>query len=357
MIIGFNALYLVPNGVGGTEYYLRSIIKELINQDKNNSYIIFCNKENYQTFFFEEKNIKKVLVPIAAKNKFLRIIHEYIFFPKLVEKNNCDILYSFGYSGPFWGNFKKIITVFDVNWKDYPEDNSLLTNFVLNFLISSSIKRSNLIITTSEFSKKRLSFYFPRYKNKMKVIWAAVDKNFIKFLKGNLKKPIKNKYILCVTAFYPHKKALYLLDLWKRFNKDNRNRIKLVIIGKLGKDLKIFEQKVSKLSNILWIKKASLKELVSFYKHSELVIQPSIYEGFGYPAYEALASDKNVLVGKKDFYNDSILNYIDELSFNLDSDNELLKKSLLKKTKSRKDIYNQSYDISAKKIISLFEEI
>ncbi len=43
--IGVNALYLIPGGVGGTEIYLRNLLRALAEIDSENQYIVFTNRE------------------------------------------------------------------------------------------------------------------------------------------------------------------------------------------------------------------------------------------------------------------------------------------------------------------------
>lgn len=356
MIIGLNTLFLIPNEVGGTEYYTRTTINNLLKIDKKNHYILFCNNENFKTFQFKSTNITKILVPINAKNRFVRVFTENLIFPLIVKKHSCEILHSFGYSGPLWGKFKKIITIYDVNWKDHPEDNSIITNMVLNYLISNSIKKADQIITTSNFSKNRLIKYFPKYKNKVTVVWATIDNLFLELLNTKLHNSMSKKYVLCVSAFYPHKNILYLIKLWQEFTKTNKN-LTLVITGQHGRDQDIVEKQIAKSNNIEWLKKVSLKELVSLYKYSHFIIQPSVYEGFGYPVYEAISSGKNVLVGKKELYHSSILAHTNELSFNISKDILMIKKLINNQAQIKSGVYNQDHRVSTNKIINLYSNI
>ena len=45
MRVGVNALYFLPGGVGGTEIYLRSLLKALAQIDSTNEYFVFTNRE------------------------------------------------------------------------------------------------------------------------------------------------------------------------------------------------------------------------------------------------------------------------------------------------------------------------
>lgn len=319
MIIGINTLFLIPNRVGGTEYYTRSFLKHLEEQDKDNSYTVFCNKENFKTFEFKSNKWKKVLCPIKASNRFERILYEQLIFPFVVSAYGCNLLHSFGYFGPVLGNFKKFVTVHDANWKDCPDDVSPLQNFVLNILISLNIYVAKRIITDSEFSKDRLAHYFPRQKDKIEVIPGAIEDEFIDLMKNNNKPIIEGKYLLCVSKFYPHKKIPYLISLFKEIEKID-NHINLVLVGRDGNEEKQVMELIKSSKRITHFEKASYSDLVNLYKNCSAFIFPSTYEGFGYPVYEAAVAKIPIFVGKKDMYQEEISKNLFELSFDVEND-------------------------------------
>ncbi len=334
MTIGINTLFLIPNAVGGTEYYLRSFLKDLETQDLKSKYIIFCNLENYESFSFANPNWEKVLCPVHASNRIERIIYEQVFFPNKVMKYRCDLLHSFGYVGPQWGNFKKIVTVHDANWKDCPEDSTRITNYILNLLIFRSIKTANKVITDSEFSLLRLGHYFPQYKKKIKIVEPGIDDAFYQTDASKLF--IKNqKYLLCVSAFYHHKNIPYLLKLWKGLNKHLPD-YKLILIGQNGIDAKKVKSLLKQTERIEWYQKVSFHDLINYYQNCQLFVFPSIYEGFGYPVYEALASGKKVIVGKRKLYKLSLQPELAELTFSLEKDTTQILEILNRKTKVKR---------------------
>ncbi len=50
MRIGINALYLLPGKVGGSETYIRNLVQSLLKIDRDNTYVIFINKESIGIF-------------------------------------------------------------------------------------------------------------------------------------------------------------------------------------------------------------------------------------------------------------------------------------------------------------------
>ncbi len=336
MTIGLNSLFLIPNQVGGSEYHFRSVVKNLLQHDTHNHYILFCNKENYSTFNISNQNWQKILCPVSATNRFNRILYEQIQFPHLLRSYRCDLVHSFGYFGPIFTKIPTIVTVHDCNWLDCPYDFSLLNRFVWSFLVTQSMNNAVYVITDSDFSKKRLCHHFAQWSNKIHILPPSLDDKFVHTLNQKQLHPLKKlPYILCVSAFYPHKHVLYLLKVWEKVSQQNPS-LNLVLIGKNGLDQAKVEKKLCQLKRVFHFYKVNLKTLVSLYQHARLCIFPSTYEGFGYPVYEAFAAGKPVLVGNKKLYQPQLQTSLDELQFDLTQDtkklNTLLSSSLKKKT-------------------------
>ena len=353
MIIGINTLFLIPNRVGGTEYYTRSFLKHLEKQDNNNSYVVFCNKENFDTFEFNSKKWNKVLCPISSGNRIVRILYEQLVLPFFVSSNGCQLLHSFGYFGPIFGYFKKVVTVHDANWKDCPDDVSKFQIFILNILISLNIYVSQKIITDSEFSKERLVKYFPKQKDKIEVIPGAVEDDFIELLKRKDKPFVEGKYILCVSKFYPHKKIPYLISLFKEIEKNNTD-LKLVLVGRDGIEEQKVVEMINKDSRIIHFEKAKYTDLVNLYKNASAFVFPSTYEGFGYPVYEAVAAGIPVFVSDKKIYAKQYSDYLFDLSLDIKRDSQ---KVLMSTDKKAGAAVLFSYKESVTQLIDVYQGI
>lgn len=348
-VVGINALFMIPNQVGGTEYYLRSYIESFSKIEDKISFVIFSNLEAANTWGHLPSNWKIVVCPLPAKSRILRLLYEQLILPWQVKKNHCQILHSFGYFGPFWGAPKLITTIYDANYLDCPEDFSTLTIFLLSFLVKYSIKKSSTIITSSTFSKARLSYFFPGFSHKIRVIWPGINPVFAP--KNDTDSHFE--YFLCVSAFYPHKKIPYLLTLFNKYHQKNP-KSKLVLIGQNGKEEQLIASMISKSSGVSWRKKVTLPELVKLYQEAIGVIQPSVYEGFGYPVYEAIACAKPVIVGAKKLYKKSIHPCLTELNFNTEQDIEKLKELSTHTDKCKLDL---TYLESAQELLELYHEI
>jgi glycosyltransferase involved in cell wall biosynthesis len=353
MIIGINTLFLIPNRVGGTEYHTRSFLRHLEKQDKENFYVIFCNKENFDTFEFRSKKWKKILCPINASSRLKRILYEQIVFPFTIVMAKCNLLHSFGYFGPILGNIKKIVTIHDTNWKDCPDDSTPFQIFIMNILISLNILLAKKIITISEFSKSRLIHYFPAHRKKFFVIPNAIEDDFIELLKKNDKPVVDGKYLFCVSKFYPHKKIPYLVSLFKEIEEKDKS-LKLVLVGRDGKDENIVLKMIKNDNKIVHFDKVKYPDLVNLYKNAKTFVFPSIYEGFGYPVYEAAAAGLPIFVGNKELYSKAYQDVIDTLSFDKNVDSHNILNEIRKKQKATMLF---SYKKSVSMLIDAYQEI
>lgn len=339
--------------MGGTEYYLRSFVNYLDSAQTSHSFVLFCGKEAAPTFNNLSKRWRVVTCPVASSNRIARILYEQLLFPALVKRYNCKLLHSFGYFGPVRGNFKKIITVHDTNWLDHPEDSSVLERSVLDALIRLNIFVAKTVIVDSEFALARVRKHFPNTINKTSLIYPGVDDDFTKLLKKKSLSHRNGLYFLCISAFYPHKKVTYVVRLWKVLSKVLPN-YELVLVGQNGKDADKISRAASKDQSIRWLKKVSFPKLVNLYKHAALCIIPSVYEGFGYPVYEALSAQKKTVVGKKHLYHPKLQRYLSELSFNLKKDLVLVLSTLVKKNQSRVTL-PINYKTSVRQLIKIYD--
>lgn len=353
-IIGINALFLIPNKVGGTEYHLRSFVEGLQKFDKKNNYVLFCNQENFDTFTLTNPLWQKVLCSIQATSRLQRILYEQFRFPHLIEVYKCTMLHSYGYFGPLrLKNCKNIVTVHDANWRDHPEDVSFLSRQVLSLLIEKSLHQADLVITDSQFSQQRLFHFFPFLKKKLQVVWPWVSEEFhdIQYAPKQ-----SEKYILSVSGMYPHKKMLYLLDLWQEYEKQEVS-YQLVIVGKNGKNEKEIQERVKEIRNIEYFPKIAFSQLLALYKHASAFVFPSVYEGFGYPVYEACTVGIPTLVGRKDLYHPEMQQGLYELTFNRQKDVQIMIDLLQKKKSKRKNVAELHEEKSCRQLIQLYEKL
>lgn len=161
-----------------------------------------------------------------------------------------------------------------------------------------AMSRYTGIVTVSETSRKDLSWFFPQYKDKVRVVYPgsirvapATEKDMPEALRGAT-------YFLIIG--YEHKKNITrVTKAYDAFKKETGSKTKLAIAGTPGFGSEAIDTHINRLSSRHDIVRlgyipAPLKQLLIDRCHA-LVALP-IYEGFGISALEGMAAGKVVLV-------------------------------------------------------------
>jgi L-malate glycosyltransferase len=145
----------------------------------------------------------------------------------------------------------------------------------------------NKILSVSHATKKSLVKYYGVKKNRVSVVYAGVDLEFIDSIKVNEK---YENTIIFVGRLVPHKHVDHLLKVVKSLKKDIPT-IKLIVIGngaekenliKLAEEFEITD-------NVQFLHDLDYKQLISEMKKSNVLTLPSTREGFGMVLAEANA--------------------------------------------------------------------
>jgi glycosyltransferase involved in cell wall biosynthesis len=130
-------------------------------------------------------------------------------------------------------------------------------------------------------------------EEKVEVIYNGVDSRFrvhspdeIQFVKRILALP--ERFVLCVGSIEPRKNLARLLQAWRLLQHELPG-FELVLAGSTGS---IFENAGVEVppSGVRLIGYVKDELLPALYSASELFVYPSLYEGFGLPVIEAMAS-------------------------------------------------------------------
>lgn len=347
----------ISNNKNGISRYTYSLVSELI---KYNSYefYLFSNKKNF--FFSNIKNVN--IVRINTKFKIPRIFWQTFILPFQLSKHKIEIFWSPTHRiSPFInGKIKIYSTVHDLVCKRYPETMKFFGKILDNFYLPIALKKSNKIISVSKFTKKEIINFFPQYGQKIKVIYPGSD---LKKILIKNKKKNKINYILFVGTIEPRKNILFIIKAFKKMLKTKHKKIKLYFIGQRGwGNLNLNELIRNEKINhkVKWFSDINDKKLVQFYENSDLVILPSLYEGFGLPILEALNLNKKVLYSKKSPMSEIAKNFGTSVNPNsIVSIAKGLSQALNKKPPNKNDLKKHlmffSWKNSAKQILQIFE--
>ena len=200
---------------------------------------------------------------------------------------------------------------------------------------------------------------------KLEVILNGIDVDTFKPDKNM--KIIENRIVTTASADIPLKGLRYLIDALPKVLEDFP-KTHLIVIGKSPNESKIRKliEDLDLNEKVIFKSNLSEEEIVDIYHTSQIAVIPSLYEGFGFGAGEAMACGTPLIStdsgGLKDVIGDSAVRIqsgsvkdIEKEINNLFNDDERRRELSLKGRKRMEDLFD--WKISASKYVKVFEEI
>ncbi len=286
--IGINALYLIPGGVGGTEIYLRSLLRALAELDTTNRYFVFTNRETGSDLAPAAPNFTHVPQPVRAAFRPARILWEQTALPVAAARRELDVMLNPGFTAPLYCGCPQVTVFHDLQHKRHPEFFRWFDLPFWNFLLFWSARVSRLLLADSEATAADLLKFYRLPERKVRVAPLAVEPEFFDLARRRRPEP----FLLSVSTLHPHKNLDGLLRAFASF-RERHPEFRLVVCGLHG----FFTGPLHDLRDRLglgdavefpgWIPRQDLRDL---YARAWGFVYPSLFEGFGLPVLEALAS-------------------------------------------------------------------
>ncbi|WP_378180262.1 glycosyltransferase family 4 protein [Aquimarina sp. SS2-1] len=283
---------LIHNSGIGT--YIKNILPGIISSF--DEVIVLVNKEGIDEFKW--KNRVHVITFPYKTYSFL----EQLYYSSVIPE--CDVFWTPHFNAPLFSikSKKRIVTIHDVNHMSNPSNFSRIKRLWAKVLYQNAVRKSDYIITVSEFSKSEILRHFKAEKQKLSVVHCGVKQNYGKSINTeDCSLALPKSYFLFVGNVKPHKNLITLLQAYKELDKSVRTTYKLVILGKkegfITNDYKVFEFiKEHNLENDIYFTGCIKdQEVPIVYHQATMFIFPSLYEGFGLPILEAMSCAVPVL--------------------------------------------------------------
>ena len=369
-IIVFIDGYLLNKGYQGTTTYIKEIYKRVAFLNPNISFYIGCFKDvKIEKDFKLFQNIH--FVYFKNQSRAYRMIFE---IPTIINKYKFDFAH-FQYVIPIIKNknCKYIVTIHDILFNDYPEYFSKSYRYKRNYLFYQSAKKTDYLLTVSEYSKKAIQKYYNLKNKNIYITPNGVSNSFFKeYDKEKIKKRISNKFgfddfILYVSRIEPRKNQELLLKAYleKRIYNTSTH---LVLIGSSSIKNKKLNNLINGLnpdknSKIHFFENIKQEILVDFYKAAKMFVYPSKAEGFGIPPLEAGAFKIPVLCSNVtamesfSFFKPHFFNPNNENEFERKFNNFYENYNSIDLTNIQNEIkLNYSWDIPAQVLTSIFTQ-
>jgi glycosyltransferase involved in cell wall biosynthesis len=224
--------------------------------------------------------------------------------PYHANRDQLDVYWGPAHRLPFFlkPHLRTAVTIHDVTWKMAPETMKRSTYWLDRICMPYALERATVVMADSNCTASDLK----RFQ------LAAPDKvHTVPLGYTQLPKPgefhelkplgVEDNYFLFVGTLEPRKNLHRLLMAYSKLGPTIRDQAQLVIVGGKGWGKHSLTDTIEQLDlgkRVCVLGYVDDATLSTLYKHAMFLAMPSIYEGFGLPALEAMANGLCILGSK-----------------------------------------------------------
>lgn len=305
----------------GSSQVAFELLRNLEKIDKKNEYLILLPSPPLGDLPKERGGWKyKILKPRRLWTRLALPLYLY------TTRFKADLMFSPTHYIPRLSPVKRVVTIFDLSFLHFPEMFERRDLWQLKNWTKFSVKNADHIITISNFSKKDIEKQYGVGEDKITVAYPGFNKSIFHSIenKFNTKKILKkykidDNYIIYIGTIQPRKNLVRLMEAFARIIHGHHlpgakaylegasliGGLKLVIVGKTkgeGRQGWMYEEtlqtpkKLGIDKRIKFLGYVPTEDLPILLSGALAFIQPSLWEGFGIPVLEAMASGAPVIV-------------------------------------------------------------
>lgn len=288
MKIGIDAtpIFRERGGIGWYTYHLTTSLARI---DHDNTYVLYRDSSSQllDDSYIDQPNFSAVVVPKWRMGRQAK--HDAI-----------EVFHGPNYKLPAYGRYGSVITVHDLALDRFPQHSKkFLGQRWAAWRSRRVLARAERIIAVSHHTARDLHDYYRIPTERIHVVHhggslgpgAKPTHTALEVLKQDYGLR-GDGYILHVGGGEPRKNVLVLLQAYATLG-DLRRQYQLVLVGGMGRWRERITQRIRQLeldNDVIVTGYVAQEHLDGFYEHAALFVYPSLYEGFGIPPLEAMAS-------------------------------------------------------------------
>lgn len=289
----------------GIGRYVEELVR-FVTQDNSIDWVLFFHEPHQLPWLEEKSNVKVVIAPIRHYT-----IAEQLHMPAIFSKEKLDLLHIPHFNIPLLYSGPMVVTIHDLLWHEQQGAHvttlSPLTYALkyqaYKYVASKAITKATALIVPSQTVKDTLVRLEQADPNKINVTYEGVDEKWFKEgSQPKVERETKQKKLFYTGSLYPHKNVMLIVQALRKLPEytlhisSSRN----IFVDEFLKQVEKLQMK----DRVIHLGRLSDEQLRQQYKTATAFVQPSLSEGFGLPALEAMAAGLPVLASDIPIFNE-----------------------------------------------------
>jgi glycosyltransferase involved in cell wall biosynthesis len=303
LTVGVNLLWLVPGVVGGTEGYATGLLEPLVERD-DVEVVAFALPDFVKAYPALAAAAHTIVPPMpSGRHVVRRVLVENAWLPRHLGARHIGLVHHLGGIVPPGCRVRSVVTLHDLQYLSYPAYFSAAKRRYLAATQGSSLKRAEVVMAVSDFTRTQAIEAFDLDASKVVVVPPVIrplpevsEERRATVLR---ELDVHGDFILYPAATYPHKNHDVLVNAFAEVVKNHD--VSLVLTGAIGAgawgSAHSTRAEISDLVARLGLDRhvrmpgyVTAEQLAVLYHDASMLAFPSRFEGFGIPVVEAMSA-------------------------------------------------------------------
>ena len=299
---------------GGVRVYTHQILRSLLALNSPHEFVFLYKNPKLVGTYANDARVTEVA--LSGENI---LWWDQVAVPRAIVRHGIDVLYNPKYSLPLRASCPTAWVCHGLDWYVMPWASRRIDRLSHKFLVPRYASKADAIIAVSEITREHVLEFLPIPAERVHTVYSGVNDGFRHTASAAARDSLRQRYqlpqrfFLYSGAIYPPKNFTRLVQAYAKVGP--AAGISLVIAGGENRFLSEHELKVpDELGLSSWVKWLGWVDpelLPTLYQMAEVLLLPSLFESYGLPIAEAMASGCPVLTadrfGTKEIAGDAAL--------------------------------------------------
>lgn len=294
-IIVINARFLLKDKLEGIGWFTYETIKRIILSNPDIEFHLLFDRPFDPSFVFAE-NVKPVVLGPPARHPLLWYLWFQWSVKNYLNQNKPDLFISPDGYMTLGIKIPTLLVIHDIAFEHFPKQVDWLTSLYYRHFSIQFAHSADRIATVSDYSKNDIVTKYQIAADKIDVVYNGANEIF-RPLDSETQKEVKLKYtegqdyFLYTGSIHPRKNLHQILLAFDHFKNNNKNHVKLLIVGRkawqYGEVLEVYN-KLNNKTDVIFTGHIQPDELSKIMGSALALVYTSLFEGFGIPIIEAM---------------------------------------------------------------------
>jgi glycosyltransferase involved in cell wall biosynthesis len=230
-----------------------------------------------------------------------------LVLPRTLRRLRPRLCHFTNFTAPLMTSTTYVLSVHDMSLFLFNRTQAFKHLIAARGIIPQAVRRAAAVITLSESARRDVLDVLQAPPERVRVVYCAAGPQFRPLEDAAELDRVRRRYrlpesfILHVGTLEPRKNLPRLFDAWVRLQEQGR-RESLVLAGQLGWKYGSLLRAIAEsrfASRVHVLQYVDARDLPALYNLARVVALPSLYEGFGLPILEAMASGVPVMTSNR----------------------------------------------------------